>query len=81
MADFGFFGKALFVIFQKGVQEGEGEQDTSWGGTPMSVAGQDGELHHGAPHGTPMWHIPFMKGDILGHFGTFMCLLYPLVFL
>ena len=55
MADFGFFGKALFGIFQKGVQEGEGEQDTSWGGTPMGVAGQGGvppwELHMALPHG------------------------------
>ena len=40
MADFGFLGKALFGIFQKGVLEGEGGHDTTWGGDPPSVAGQ-----------------------------------------
>src|SRR3990170_5313304 len=81
MADFGFLGKALFGFFKKGVQGGEGGHDPTWGGGPPQVWPAKGGECHGSPHGTPIWHIPFSKGDIHGHFGTFVYQFYPLAIL
>jgi hypothetical protein len=62
MADFGILGKALFGIFQKGVLEGDWGHDTSWGGDPPRVAGQERgsamDLHMALPYG--IFH--FMNG-------------------
>jgi hypothetical protein len=40
------------------------------GGVPPHCGRQRVELHHGAPHGTPIWHIPFWKGICQGYFGV-----------
>jgi hypothetical protein len=66
------FWKSTFWKFQKGLLEGEGEQDTSWGG--------EVELQ-GAPQGTPKWHINFEKGILHWHFGNIGFQLYPLAIL
>ena len=61
MADFGFLGKALFGIFQKGVLEGDWGHDTTWGGTPQGWPAKRGsamDLHMALPYGIFL----FMKG-------------------
>jgi hypothetical protein len=65
------FWKSTFWKFQKGLLEGKGEQDTSWGGSPHGVAGQEGG---GAPWSST-WHshmaYSFGKGIFHGHFWYF----------
>ena len=76
---FGIFGKAPFWIFPKRLLEGIGEQASSSWGTPQGWPAKE-VGHHGAPHGTPIWHIPFMKGIFQGHFGVFCMTTLPLGF-
>jgi hypothetical protein len=57
-----FFWRHLFWIFQKASRRGFGARHLM-GGDPQGWPAKMVELH-GAPHGPPIWHIPFYERDI-----------------
>jgi hypothetical protein len=78
---YGYFLESIFYgIFQKASKRDLVARHLM-GGTPKGWPAKEEVELHGAPHGTPIWHILFMKGIKWGHFGIFEYHLYPLAIL